>query len=70
MGLEEFYKELSYVNASRKNRSKYAKMVLNDLSLFPKLIEVLFMVDDKVSCRAAWVFEFVCAEYIYVYEEP
>lgn len=65
MSLEELYKELSYVNASRENRLKYAHLVLNDLSLFPKLIDVLFMVDDKVSCRAAWVFEFVCAEYIY-----
>jgi hypothetical protein len=65
MSLEEFYKELSYVNASRENRLKYANMVLNDMSLFPKLIEILFMVDDKVSCRAAWVFEFVCKDYIY-----
>lgn len=24
------------------------------------------MIDYKVSCRAAWVFEFVCAENIYV----
>ena len=65
MTLEEFYKELSYINASRENRMTYANMVLNDMSLFPKLIDILFMVDDKVSCRAAWVFEFVCAEYIY-----
>lgn len=65
MSLEEFYKELSYVNASRENRMKYANMVLNDMSLFPKLIDILFMVNDKVSCRAAWVFEFVCAKYIY-----
>ena len=65
MTLEEFYKDLSYVNATRENRLKYANMVLNDMSLFPKLIEILFMVDDKVSCRAAWVLEFVCNEYIY-----
>jgi hypothetical protein len=65
MSIEEFYKELSYVNASRENRSKFATMVLNDLSLFPKLIEILFMIDDKVSCRAAWILEFVCADYIY-----
>ncbi|AUP80846.1 adenylosuccinate lyase [Flavivirga eckloniae] len=65
MTLEEFHKELSYLNASRENRMKYANMVLNDMSLFPKLIDILFMVDDKVSCRAAWVFEFVCANYIY-----
>lgn len=66
MSLEEFYKELSYINASRENRSKYANMVLKDMSLFPKLIDIMFMIDDKVSCRAAWVFEFVCADYIYV----
>lgn len=65
MTLDEFHHELSYVNASRQNRLKYANLVLNDMSLFPKLINILFMVDDKVSCRAAWVFEFVCAEYIY-----
>lgn len=65
MTLEEFYKELSYINASRENRMIYANMVLNDMSLFPKLIAILFMVDDKVSCRAAWVFEFVCERYIY-----
>lgn len=65
MTLEDFYEELSYVDASRENRLKYAKMVLNDMSLFPKLIDIMFQVDDKVSSRAAWVFEFVCDEYIY-----
>jgi hypothetical protein len=65
MTLEELHKELSYINASRENRLKYAQIVLNDLSLLPKIIAILFMVDDKVSCKAAWVFEFVCAEYIY-----
>lgn len=65
MTLEEFYEELSDVNASRENRLKYADMVLKNMSLFPKLIEIMFRVDDKVSSRAAWVFEFVCADYIY-----
>lgn len=65
MRLEEFYKELSDISALRENRLKYANMVLADMSLFPKLIDILFMVDDKVSCKAAWVFEFVCAEYLY-----
>ncbi len=65
MTLEDFYKELSYLNTAREHRMKYAKMVLDDLSLLPKLLDILFMVDDKVSSRAAWVLEFVCAEYIY-----
>ena len=65
MTLEELYKEISNITALRENRLRYADMVLNDMSLFPKLIDILFMVDDKVSCRAAWVFEFVCNKYIY-----
>jgi hypothetical protein len=65
MTLEELHKELSYINALRESRMKYAQIVLNDLSLLPKIIAILFTVDDKVSCKAAWVLEFVCAEYIY-----
>ena len=65
MNLEELYKELSNITALRENRLKYANMVLDDMSLFPKLMDILFMVDDKVSCKAAWVLEFVCAEYLY-----
>ena len=65
MHLEEFYKELSYISALRENRMKFANMVLADMRLFPKLITILFMVDDKVSCKAAWVLEFVCAKNLY-----
>jgi len=55
MSLEELYKELSNINVLRENRLKYANMVLEDMSLFPKLMDILFMVDDKVSCKTAWV---------------
>ncbi|GAA4817638.1 adenylosuccinate lyase [Litoribaculum gwangyangense] len=65
MTVEEFYEELSHVNASRESRLKYANKVLDDRSLFPSLLDILFMADDKVSCRAAWVFEFVCTQHIY-----
>jgi len=34
-------------------------MILNDIRLMPILIDVLFKVDDKVSCKAAWVLEFI-----------
>nr|WP_262920473.1 adenylosuccinate lyase [Hanstruepera flava] len=40
----------------------YANLVIDNPNLIPKLLEILFMVDDKVSCRAAWVFEFMCGE--------
>ena len=65
MSSEELYKELNSLSALRESRQKCANMVLQDMRLFPKLIDILFMVDDEVSCRAAWVFEFVCIEYIH-----
>ena len=65
MTIEELCKELTYVDATREKRLKYANMVLDDLSLMPDLMTILFMTDDKISCRAAWIFEYVCDEYIY-----
>lgn len=62
MTSKELYKHLSFVNSSRENRLKNAEMILNDIRLMPMLIDVLFKVDDKVSCKAAWVLEFVCNE--------
>jgi len=62
MTSEEFYKHLYFVNSSRESRLNISKMVLNDMRLMPMLIAVLFKVDDKVSCKAAWVLEFVCDE--------
>ena len=60
MTSEELYKHLSFVNSSRENRIKNVEMILNDIRLMPILIDVLFKVDDKVSCKAAWVLEFIC----------
>lgn len=62
MTTDQLYKELNYVDHSRVNRLKYANMVITQPELIPKLLHILFMVDDKVSCRAGWVFEFMCGE--------
>ncbi|MCF1422410.1 adenylosuccinate lyase [Mangrovimonas futianensis] len=62
MTKEEFYKELNYVNHSREKRIYYAQMVIAQPELVPTLLEILFDVNDKVSCRAAWVLEFLCSE--------
>ena len=37
-------------------------MIVENPELIPNLLEIIFMVDDKISCRAAWVLEFVCNE--------
>ena len=62
MTSEALYQELNYVNHSREKRLYYANLIISNPNLIPKLLEILFMVDDKISCRAAWVFEFMCGE--------
>ncbi|MCK0178257.1 adenylosuccinate lyase [Flavobacteriaceae bacterium S0862] len=62
MTKEELYKELSYVNHSRENRKKYALLVISNPDLIPKVMDILFQVNDKTSCRAAWLLEFVARE--------
>jgi len=59
---KQLYKELNYVNHSREKRLHYANLVIDNPDLIPKLLEILFMVDDKISAKAAWVFEFMCGE--------
>ena len=66
MTTEQLYSELNYVNHTREKRLQYAKMIKSNPNLIPNLLDVLFMVDDKTSLRAAWVFEFMCNEDITV----
>jgi hypothetical protein len=55
--------ELSNIkNATRENRLKVANIVLNNETLFPLLLEIVFEINHKISIKAAWVLEFVCAE--------
>ena len=58
----ELYRELNYVNHSREKRLHYANLVSAQPELVTPLLDILYEVDDKISCRAAWVFEFLCGE--------
>ncbi|MBU2929363.1 adenylosuccinate lyase [Winogradskyella psychrotolerans] len=60
----ELYKELNYVNHSRDMRLKYAHLIIDNPELVAPLLDILFEVDDKISCRAAWVLEFMCGEHL------
>lgn len=62
MTTEQLYAELNHVDHSRAKRLKYANLILSQPELIPVLLNILFMVDDKISCKAAWVFEFICSE--------
>jgi len=59
---EQLYNELNYVNHSREKRLFYANLVIANPDLIPRLLDILFMVDDKLSPRAAWVLEFLCSQ--------
>ena len=65
MTKEQFNEELETVSASRASRLACASLVNQDLPLIPFLIDKLFEVSENVSCKAAWVLEFVCKDYIY-----
>ncbi len=54
----QLYKELDYVDHSRKKRDYYARLLEEQPKLFPLLLEILFMVDDKRSPKAGWLIEF------------
>lgn len=58
----ELYRELNHVDATRDCRTKYANLVVDNPHLFKPLLDIVFMVDDKLSSRAAWIFEFVCTK--------
>lgn len=64
MTTTELYEELNYVNHSREKRLYYSHLMINNPELVPKLLDILFMVDDKISPRAAWVFEFMSSNNI------
>lgn len=62
MTTDALYQELNYVNHSREKRLYYAHLLLANTNLIPKILDIMFMVDDKISPRAAWVLEFMCKE--------
>ena len=62
MTTEQLYKEIDHVNHSKEKRKKYATLVIDNPKLLPHVLDILFNVDDKISCRAAWLLEFVARE--------
>ena len=62
MTKDQLYDELKYVNHSRKNRLKYAHIIIDNPELIPKVLDILYNVDDKRSARAAWLLEFIARD--------
>ncbi|HEY9169907.1 MAG TPA: adenylosuccinate lyase [Lutibacter sp.] len=63
MNKEFLIVQLNHIeNAKRVNRLRVANLVIDNKELFPYLIEQVFEIDNKISIKAAWILEFVCAE--------
>lgn len=62
MTKDQLYIELNYVNHSREKRVHYANLVIKQPELIAPLLEILFDVNNKISCRASWVLEFMCSK--------
>jgi hypothetical protein len=64
MRKEYLIQELNNIeNAKRDNRQRVANIVLEQLDLMEPLVEVTFMVNDKVSVKAAWILEWICTHH-------
>ncbi|RIA10097.1 hypothetical protein OE09_1950 [Flavobacteriaceae bacterium MAR_2010_72] len=60
MTTEQLNDKLSVMSALREYRLQNAHLIIAQPELIPKLLDIVFLVDDDVSYRAAWVLEFVC----------
>lgn len=57
----QLYEELTKVNHSKASRLYYANLILENRDWVPNLLEIVFMVNDKLSPKAAWVLEYMCS---------
>ena len=60
MTTSQLYTELNHVDATREKRLFYAQMIIDNPKMVPNVLEILFRVDDPLSCKAAWILEYVC----------
>ncbi len=60
MTSQAFYQSLNYVNHSREKRKHYSQLVIANPDYLVYLLDTIEAVKDPISCRAAWVLEFVC----------
>ncbi|WP_405414269.1 adenylosuccinate lyase [Maribacter sp. Asnod1-A12] len=59
MTKKELYEALNYIGASRDNRYRMAIKIEENPNQIPILIEIIKDEIDPISCKAAWVLEYV-----------
>ena len=60
MSIDLVRQELNAINALIENRKRVANIVLADKNLVKELVFLTFLVDDKISIKAAWILEWIC----------
>lgn len=58
MTKEELYASLNYVNHSREKRKEMASLIMANPNLVKPLMEIVFEINDPISCKASWVLEY------------
>ncbi len=51
---------VSAIDHSREKRAQLANLIVSNPKLLPDLLEICALVDEEVSCRAAWGLEYMC----------
>lgn len=62
MTKDQLITELNFVNHTIEKRWELANYFLQSPEDIALLVDVIFKVDEKISIKAVWVFEFVCRE--------
>jgi len=62
MDTEILVEKLNFPRAYRKTRLDIAQWVIDHPETFSELLNICFKTDEKISYKAAWILEYVCAE--------
>ena len=64
----ELYRSLNYVDATREKRTQMASLISDNPDLIRPLLEIIFVEENPISSRAAWVLEFTLKKKLhYIY---
>lgn len=58
----ELYKNIANSSAYRSSRDENAQLILNNINLFPDLLEIALTIEDKNHHKACWILELVLEE--------
>lgn len=58
--LDNFRKKIASVTVYRESRDQFTNEIINNPSVFPELISLLFEISNKDHVKACWIIELIC----------